>query len=131
MTTGERYDEVLPERATVPCTGDAGRRWSAGDCPSSHLGEDDRHVALVPARAGDTIEVPCPECGGSGWIDGPCLLDGCEDTVCRTCSSDDYNRWPGTLRVLLTEDPAPKHVAYEPLGDAYEAGWRHVGTVTP
>lgn len=90
------YDAVLPERATVRCAHDDGGRWSAGDCPASHLGEDDRHLALVPARAGDTIEVPCPECGGAGlldtWIDQP-------DEKCPACSG------AGTLRVRLTEDP--------------------------
>ena len=56
-----------------------------------------------PARAGDVIEVPCPECGGEGGV--PC--DVCRRQQCAMCTDCDGS---GTLRVLLTEDPVEQWV---------------------
>ena len=113
------YDEVLPERATVPCetcnmTADGVHKitpapayWQCPDCGG---------VRFRPARAGDTIEVACPECYG-GWVPmvGPCLR----------CGAPDLPRGSGTLRVLLTEDPR----ALSEFGKDEIVAWRHVGTV--
>ena len=81
------YDEILPERA---------RRLPSAGYPTDPQA----------ACAGDTIEVACPECGGSGYH---------RDERCGSCDGG------GGRRVLLTEDPAQFYTGVD--------GWRHVGTV--
>ena len=101
MTTGDLYDEILPERATV----------------AREYGDD---VAIGPARAGDTIEVACPECGGPGYsCGGEELGFDCDGS--------------GTLRVLLTEDPTLVHDQTGMPNNVvrYKPAWRHVGEVQP
>lgn len=110
MSAAERYDEILPERATV----------------AREYGDD---VTIGPAHKGDTIEVPCP--GPPPDVPVPCDDGRCysgveymglyESWPCPTCDGS------GTLRVLLAEDPRPyfAHLAQVPTG------WRHVGTVVP
>lgn len=103
----DRYDEVLPERATV-----RGPRYDAAGFQIIPPPDG------FPARAGDTIEVPCPTCGGGGegnWLDRDLPF-----VVCNPCDGS------GTLRVRLTEDP------WCWCGDPEDHrlccdGWRHVG----
>lgn len=111
--SGDLYDEVLPERATV-----AGAT-SYVDISAGEVVEVGR--TQRPARAGDTIEVPCPGRADRHW---PCDMD--EDVHDRCDGS-------GTLRVMLTEDP---HMCLDVIaGDrpqqASLRGWRHVGEVQP
>lgn len=115
MTTDDRYDEILPERAHGV--------WN--DEPLPDLGGHNAYVERVSPtarrwryinpRAGDTIEVPCGECRGVGYH---------RDDSCGSCDGG------GALRVLLTEDPAETTIP-EPGDYRHRMGWRHVGEVQP
>ena len=118
------YDEVLPERATVPCktcnmTADGVHKitpapayWQCPDCGG---------VRFRPARAGDTIEVPCHWCGSIEQ--GRVNVSPVRSIPCPA------RRHP--KRVLLAEDPTPTFQVCDFDDDAKQQprGWRHRGEV--
>jgi len=52
-----------------------------------------------PARTGDMIEAPCPDCGGSGWQYVEPVSVPPENESCDTCGGS------GIIRITLTADP--------------------------
>ena len=110
-----KYDEhmlALIERSKTLTDDEADRMWRTPETwttetqPTVPVTEgtlDGAWENVRPARAGDVIEVPCPECGGEGGV--PC--DVCRRQQCAMCTDCDGS---GTLRVLLTEDPVEQWV---------------------
>jgi len=91
-------DPVTTYRGTVP---DRPRRLPSAGYP----------VDPPFAAAGDVVEVPCGECGGTGWLpdDPACLSDCCSRSGCHVCWHVGECGGRGTVNVRLTEDPKALH----------------------